>query len=123
MDDPAPDAVALAWWTGLSPRERGRYRRRISCGRDLLLPRHALELAAAGLAPARWWIVGPEASATDNDVVHRFEVILGGGRDYVMPDPVRRVVLTDLARTSLDDLSPDDSSGPRWHECLRSRSR
>lgn len=115
------DPVALSWWTGLSRRDRTRYRRRVHSGHDILLPHHALTLAAAGLDPPGWWIVGPESTAADNDRIHRFDVILGGGRKYPMPDPVRRLILTDLDRTPFDEAAGD--SPPRWWTRLRSPYR
>ena len=117
MDD--PDAAALAWWTGLSTRNRSRYRRRLYRGNDVLLIPHAHDLAAAGLEPPGWWIVQPGSSAADNDRAHRLELSFGLKRKYVMPDPVRRLILTDLDRTPL--TGPGLNAPPRWWR--RSRSR
>jgi len=118
MDD--PDAVVLSWWTGLSPKDRTHYRRLVDRGKTTLQPAHAHDRAAAGLPPAGWWIVGPESSAADNDRIHRLEVLLGGGRNYLMPDPVRLLVLTDLNRVPFtDDVAIP--SRPRWHQRFWSR--
>ena len=117
MDD--LDAVALAWWTGLSAKDRARYRRRVYRGNDVLLPPHAHDLAAAGLKAPGWWIVPSESTAEDNDRAHRLERIFEVDRDYVMPDPVRQLILTDLDRTPLSD--PRLDAAPRWWQ--RSRSR
>lgn len=111
--------MALSWWTALSPRERGRYRRQVHGGDDALLPRHALNLAMSGLEPGGWRTVG--SSTADNDRAHRFDVVLGGGRGYPMPNPVRRLVLTDLARSPLTNAGVD--APPRWWQRLASPHR
>ncbi len=45
------DAVARSWWTGLTPKDRVRYRQRVRRSTDALLAPHAHALAAAGLPP------------------------------------------------------------------------
>ena len=117
MDD--PDVVALAWWAGLSQKDRVRYRWRVYRGDDVLRDPHAHDLAAAGLPPPRWWIVGPHASTDDNDRAHRFELFFGTNRTYVMPDPVRRLVLADLDRTPLVDDRLDAPPRTRWWQRSR----
>jgi len=115
MDD--LDPVALSWWTALTPKDRTHYRCLVARGTTTLLPAHAHDLAAAGLPPLGWWNLGSKSSAADNDVVHRFEVVLGGGRDYGMPDPVRELIRADLDRTPLTDA--DTSPQPWWRRLPR----
>jgi len=111
-----PDAMALSWWTELSPGDHTRCRRLVPRGHDALLPcpRHA------GLPPPGWWLVKPGHSRAANDVAHRFEQNLGGGGNYPMPNPVRQLISTDLDhRPSTDDVAPPMQ---RWgRRRLRSR--
>lgn len=116
-----PDPVALSWWTALSPKDRARYRRRVYRGDDRLIPPHGQHLATAGLDPPGWWITGPDASTADNDAAHRVESFFEVDHHYLIPDPVRRLLLTDLDRTPLTD--PDLDTLPRWWQRRRSRSR
>jgi len=94
-----PDAMALSWWTELSPRDHTRCRRLVQPGHDTLLPRPR----HAGLPPPGWWLVKPGHSGTDTDVAHRFEQVLGGGGNYRMPNPVRQLIFTDLDHRPITD--------------------
>lgn len=121
MTDPDPDAVALSWWTALPPKDRVRYRQRIHAGNDVLLFPHAHDLAAAGLQPPGWSTAEPGAPAPANDLTHRAELVFGLDRHHRMPDPVRRLIRTDLDRTALtgSDLAPR----PRWWHRRPTNSR
>lgn len=98
-----------------------RYRQRIHAGNDVLLFPHAHDLAAAGLQPPGWSTAEPGAPAPANDLTHRAELVFGLDRHHRMPDPVRRLIRTDLDRTALtgSDLAPR----PRWWHRRPTNSR